>query len=232
MKALELLVAALAASPLIASASTLTFDLDTVFTGGTPGGTTPWITAVFDDSLDAFGADGVQLKLTAANLLPGEFVTQWAFNLNTALIATDLTFTQVTNATTGLVVPGGISTSVNAENALGANGLKNFDITFNFPGKNQPAGNRFELGDVFIVDISRVGGLVAGDFDYINVLNGVAHTGAHIQGIYGMGEDSSKIVGDGGGGGGGSIPEPSTYAAFAGLAALALGFGRRRQAIG
>lgn len=168
MNALKLLVVALAATPLIASADTLSFELDTVYTGGTPSGPTPWLAATFDDTLDAFGDNGVRLTLTAPNLASGEFVTQWVFNLNTALTASGLTFTQVTNNTTGLVVPGDITTSLNGESSLGADGLKNFDITFNFPDENQPVGTRFEQGDVFSVDMSRVGLLSSGDFNYQN----------------------------------------------------------------
>ena len=239
MKAFKLLAVALAATPLIASAGTLTLDLNTVFTGGLPGGSnplvTPWLRATFDDTADSIGANGVRLTLTALNLTPTEFVSDWVFNLNTTKSAAALGFTIIPTNPTGLLQPNtnqyGIFAANNAQdNQLGAAGLKDFDIAFEFPVSN--GSGRLTAGDSFVVDISYTSALGAADFDFQNAPNGVAYSAAHVQGIF-PNDDSSKIFANlsDGGGGGGSIPEPSTYAAFAGLAALVLGVWRHRRTL-
>ncbi len=219
MKALKLLVVAMAASPLIAFADSLTLSLDTVVSGGTPAGTSPWISAYFTDY-----SGGVHLKLDASNLVSGEFVTDWTFNL------TD--WTKVISPSGATSSPAGIypviSTSNNGEKA---GPLKDFDITFFFtPDNNSNPPFRLNGGNSYEVDLA---GLSVADFNLTNKDgSGIYFSAAHIQGIpvNNGGKDSAWIA-TSDGGGGGSIPEPSTYAAFAGLAALALGVWRHRRTI-
>src|SRR6266481_855639 len=86
--ALAVVVAVLAFSPRV-GASSITYDFDHTFSGVSPAGPTPWLTAVFSDS----GANSVQLTLAAPGLTGSEFVKQWYFNLNPALNASQLNFT-------------------------------------------------------------------------------------------------------------------------------------------
>ncbi len=58
------------------SAQALTFDLNYAFSGSSPSGTAPWLTATFADD----GANTVVLTLQA-HLATSEFVSEWAFNI-------------------------------------------------------------------------------------------------------------------------------------------------------
>ena len=57
-----LFVAHVASSP--ASATSITFDLDTTFSGSAPAGGSPWATATFDDAFG--GSETVRLTMSAS----------------------------------------------------------------------------------------------------------------------------------------------------------------------
>ena len=61
-------------------ASTVPLDLGYTFSGTAPDGTSPWLTATFDDE---GSAGSVMLTLNAGNLIDNEFVSNWYLNFNT-----------------------------------------------------------------------------------------------------------------------------------------------------
>lgn len=201
-------------------ASVVTFYLSQEFSGADePKGSAPWLTATLDDS---FGdANTVRLTITATNLIDAEFVGGFYLNLNPTFDPLGLTFDLVTPGSnpTGLAL-GNISQAIDA---FKADGDGNYDLLFNFP---QPGGaGRFAAGEIFKVDISRVGGLTAQDFVFPEVggAKGVFYAAAHIQGIsiLDLGTGQTTASGSGWIGAtagpnvtidGVAIPEPSTYA--------------------
>jgi hypothetical protein len=82
----------------------------------------------------------------------------------------------------------------------------------------------FTQGEKFVVDISAAG-LTSANFLATNL--GGFYSAVEVSGVgyYNLTTDLYPSEG----GSGGSIPEPSTYAAFAGLAVLALAFWRRQS---
>lgn len=202
----------------------LTFNLDTEFSGATaPVGTTPWLTATFDDALPS--PSTVTLSMDIANLTAAEFVDEWLFNLNPALDPTALIFTYVSG------IAASISTGVNFQQA---DGDGRFDIRFDFP--NAPPSTRFGAGDApSVYTISGIPTLTAASFDFSSVQGGgqgTFHSAAHIQAIGSDAEQSGWIGdsgGDGGDGGVNPIPEPGTILLFVqGLFGLAF-YGRKRN---
>jgi hypothetical protein len=228
MKALKLLVIALAATPLIASASidqtatSLTYGMDRVF--GFPNPPSPsvpsggWLTATFQDQGVNTGI--VRLTLDPVGIAPDEFVTDWVFNVAT-VNPTSLGFSIVGSNPTSLSLPGDVATGNNAQN-LTTLGLTGFDLRFHFPD-NTGAG-MFTQGEKFVVDISAAG-LTSANFLATNL--GGFYSAVEVSGVgyYNLTADLYPSEG----GSGGSIPEPSTYAAFAGLAVLALACWRRQS---
>src|SRR5574342_739120 len=75
---------ALVVSPAPAQASTLTFNLNFVFSGNVPDSTSPYAIGTFRDGADclggACGGNTVQLVLTSSLEDPDEFITEWDFN--------------------------------------------------------------------------------------------------------------------------------------------------------
>jgi hypothetical protein len=221
-----LAVGVLVGAPQAVSANTITIALTTEFSGAdTPGGTSPYLTAIFDD-FDGSGV--VQLTLDATNLIGSEFVTEWDFNLNPALDATLLDIDFV-----GGIEADSVSTGTDAFKADGVGGF--FDIEFMFP--NAPPGDR--LGPNLVttsVYTFTLLGLEAEDFNYLSVLGQSYASAAKVQGIGPNGEGSGWI---GGGIGDDSddepdvpeIPEPASFAllGFGGLLLVTRSFLRRRK---
>ena len=181
-----------------ANAGTLSFGLDTEYTGGVaPEGTTPWLTATFDDG----GIAGtVELTLDGTNLTGTEFVDEWLFNLDPTLDPTALSFS--TTSTTGSFADPAIHTGVDAFHA-GGDGL--FDLQFVFANSGGIA-ERFGMGDRLVTEISGIGTLTAASFDFGSALGGSfagpLRSVAHIQAIGADSMDSGWI----------SAPEPSSIA--------------------
>jgi hypothetical protein len=195
-----------------ASAATLVLGLNVEFSGGTaPAGSTPWITATFDDSFG--GPNTVRLTLEATNLVGTENIKEWHFNFDPALDPTLLSFVAVSNAAS---VPNAINTGVNA---FQADGDGKYDIQFDFPPPPGSFGPRFTAGETVIYDLTYVAPISASSFDFFSVPGGGQGTflsAAHIQSI-GEGEDSGWI---------GVVPEPGT-ASLLGLGLLGLALRRR-----
>jgi PEP-CTERM motif len=218
-----LIGAAIAAAP--ASATVITFNLNTVLEGDTPSG---FPTMTFDDG----GSSGtVTLTIDAEGLSGQEFISAVLFNYADAATAADLVFTRTGGD--GPAAGFTISQVADGENSPGNNGL--FDIEFDYDTSNSGGGiNRFDADELLTFSI--VGdGITAGDFNVDSAPEGpdgdTNFAIARIQGIGPNGEGSASVGdGDGGGGGGGGIPvpEPAAIGLF-GLGLLAVGLGRRRK---
>jgi len=155
------------------------FDVNTVFSGTSPTGTPPWLTATFANS----GIDEVTLTLEA-NDIGTQFVSEWFFNIDHAMIAT-FDISQDSGPTAGLMAWG--------INAFQADGDGLFDIEFNFAtAANQ---NRFDNSDTAIFTIT-ADGLTENSFLFASAPGGgegVWLSAAHIQGIGIDGEDSGWV---------------------------------------
>jgi PEP-CTERM motif len=213
--------AAIAAAP--ASATVITFNLNTTVEGDTPSG---FPTIQFDDQ---GGTGTVTMTIDAEGLSGGEFISAVFFNYADAATAADLVFTRTggDGPTEGIT----ISQTTDGENSPGNQGL--FDINFDY-GTSADDDIRFNADELLTFSIVGTG-ITAGDFNVDSAPegpNGVTNFAlARIQGIGPNGEGSASVAdGDGGGGGGGGIPvpEPAAIGLF-GLGLLAVGLGRRRK---
>jgi hypothetical protein len=222
--ALSAAMSALAlAAPAPAGAATLTLGLDVEFSGATPpvSGTTPWVTATFDDSVG--GPNTVRLTMTADNLTggtTGENIELFHFNFDPLLDPTALSFTAVDNSASNPENGQGDNGIFTGVNAFMANGDGNYDIVFNFPPPPGQSGNRFTGGESVIYDITYTSAIDVNSFNHFSDEGGGQGTylaAAHIQRI--NGNDSGWI---------GVVPEPSTAALF-GLGMVGVASIRRRR---
>jgi hypothetical protein len=204
-----------------AQADFLTIEATFEFSGATPpAGSTPWLTAVFDDE-NTPGT--VKMKLEATNLVADEFVSVWMFNLDPTLDPTLLSFSEVSRV--GTFADPTITTGVDA---FMADGDGKFDIRVQFSVAGGGAV-RFGPGESIIYQISGIAGLSAASFDYLSAPaggHGPFPMAAHVQGIGEGGEDSGWVTGDPGI----LIPEPGSMVLWAmGLVGLLLGGRRLRR---
>ena len=169
-----------------ASALSYSVDLNEVYSGTAPSGLqSPWLRATFED------IDGGRVRLTmeAPNLVPGEFVGTWSFNLNPAVSVASIFF-DLSTLDPGEVVPSDILHNPSGQNYK-AGPEKYFDIQFANPTANKPS--RFTAGETLIYDVGLIGGtLRASDFLYVNQQKSGStlqpddwYSAAHIQGIAG-----------------------------------------------
>jgi len=204
-----------------ANAATLTLGLDVEFSGATPpaSGTTPWVTATFDDS---FGGPNttVRLTMTADNLTGNENLELFHFNFDPSLDPNALTFTAVDNSASNPENGKGDNGIFTGVNAFMANGDGNYDIVFNFPPPPGAGGNRFTSGESVIYDITYTSAIDVNSFNFLSDEGGGQGSflaAAHIQRIGGT--DSGWI---------GVVPEPST-ASLLGLGLVGVASIRRRR---
>jgi len=170
------ILAVSAAGALSSAASTVSYDFGQVSGGATPGGTPPWVQAVFTDA--GMPSDTVQVTLTAGDLGGSAYVSYWYFNLDSTMNPTALNFTA-----------SGSAGSFNGPTvATGANGFKagpdgKFDILFTFSSTGDNS-TRFTSGDSVTYTISGISGLTADDFNWLSTSaggNGAYTSAAHIQ---------------------------------------------------
>lgn len=191
------------------SAGILAFDYDIVFSGDTPGGSPPYLTAVFDDTAAAAGYD-VRLTMSAMNLVVGvESVEHWYFNLNPTLDSTLLSFNAVDVVDSNPENDKGQNGIYTGNNAFQANGDGTYDILFDFPPPQGQFDKKFTAGESVIYDIGYTGAetLSASSFNFFSESGGGQGSflaASHIQDTPGS-EGSSWV---------GVVPEPVSSVLF------------------
>lgn len=208
-----LLLMPLAFSLSKAHADTITFNMNTVYSGGTPSGSAPWATATISDT----GTNTV--TLTMDNLLSSpQFISDWYFNLDPAEVGS------VTGSDFNYKSGFAANSTQVGEDGFKADGGGYYDIDINWLTSQ---GNRFVGGDKAVYTIT-ASGLDAQDFLYLSTQSGghgTHYSAIHVQGIPPCG-DSAWVGSDKA-----NVPEPGTMALFGmGLAlAGALSFVRRKR---
>lgn len=167
------------------------YELDTVTSGSTPGGTAPWITATFSDA----GGGNVNLDLSSANLTGPEYISLWYFNFDPTENVNDLVFTRV-----GVAPPDDPTISTSADGYTLTTGY--YDIEFNF-------GVDFKKNNTMTYEISSTVSLTPSMFYFTNT-TGNLNTEAEIKKIGGSGTGTIAAP----------APEPKTYLMMATLIAF------------
>jgi hypothetical protein len=219
MKPLILLIA----GAMTAHAATQTiFDLDIAYTSsGTLASDSPWLRAV----LDQVSESEVKLTLIAYQLVPPEFITSWAFNLDPVRFdeAADLSISAPTVLVGSINVTGAFF-SPDDSNGWG-NGGELHDLEFSF--QSTVGDGRFEAGEAISFLLTATSGIERPETlsieDFLFGPPTGYYTAAHIQGLP---DDGSVKVSAGDYSlpddpiGGPEVPEASTWAA---VGATALG---------
>jgi hypothetical protein len=183
-----------------AARADLVFTLDNAYTGSSPAGTAPWLTATFAQT----GVDSVRLTLQS-NLTGSEFISRLLFNVEPGQAVSGVFNSGLSS---GMFGAPGISFG---DNSFVAGAGARYDAQVNFIVG--PPAQRFGEGDVAVFDLTGLG-LTESSFDFFGepAGNGLAFKmAAHVQGIGPGGQDSGWIGGE-------IIPLPP--AVWTGLACL------------
>jgi hypothetical protein len=189
------------------AASDFIYEYNYVYTGAAPASSPPWVSAFFED----VSPGTVNLTISNLALTGGEFVSEMDFNLNPAMVPTNLMFANI-GGSGDFILP----TITTGSNQFMADGDGKFDIMFSF-STTDGSGNRFSDSKYVSYQITGITGLVASDFAYPSLPDGGAgplYAAGHIQGITG-GTTSGWVT----------IPEPASFSLLS-LAAC-LWFGTR-----
>ena len=175
MKTLYVVVAGLLTALLLFSpASALQYDLSQEYSGGTnPIGTTPWLTAVFEN----YRSDSVKLTMWANGLADGaQKIVQWNFNFIGSMDPTKLGFQWLDEADPrySYVQALAIKTGVNT---LSADGSHGYDIQFDFGTKSSDDLHLFSPGEKSVYIITLPGSVL--DASYFNDVNDPGSQGGH-----------------------------------------------------
>lgn len=153
-----------------ATAATVSFDFNHVYSGTAPAGSAPWISAVFTDS----ASNQVRLTLSAGGLTGSENVEEAYFNLDPALALGSLSIGYVSGTEADAVDKG--------VDAFKADGDGRFDLLFQFS-----PGSGFDPGESAIYDFSYAGlpnAFSAASFEFLSAPaggHGPFLAAAHIQ---------------------------------------------------
>jgi hypothetical protein len=203
------------------SAGTITFDLDTVYSGGTPNGTPPYLTATFEDD-----PNGVLVTFSALNLAASEFVGFWLFNIDPAF--SDASFdaadiTRVSGATAA------VSLAANTPPDFSAGPSKYYDLKFDFENSSSSNNRLSPTAYTQAVYLITSPTLTPEDFNFLSSQSkGFQYSSAaHIQSIASTDPNlTSGWIADGNASDNDvpvTVPEPSSAAAaIFGLSALGL----------
>lgn len=201
-----------------AQATIIQANLSTTFSGTSPVGSAPWVTATLDDG---GSAGAVTLTISTAGLSGTENVSGFYLNLDPALNATSLTFNYVGSST------GPAATSIQTgTNSFKADGDGYYDILFNFP-----TGSGFNAGQFVTYTIGGISTLTANSFNYSSNCTQGCGTGTYYAAAHAQ---NTGVGGSGSGWIGASTqmtPVPLPAAAWllgSGLVGL-LGLGSRRK---
>jgi hypothetical protein len=194
-----------------AHCSILTLELDIEFSGATaPEGSTPWITAVFED----IAAKTVRLTMSAVNLVDAESIKDWYFNIDPTL---DLSLLSLTDIDISDSSPNAVNLQ---HDAYKADGDGFYDLHFDFPPPPGNNASRFTSGESLIYEFVYSGSedFDALSFDFFDVggAKGDYRSAAHIQRI-GSSDSDSGWIGDNGDGISNPppfVPEPTSVAVW------------------
>ena len=202
MKKLSIILG-LTAMGVFANAASFSIDFNSVYTGATPLGGSPWATATFTD----VSLDTVDLTVSHnASSAAGQFVSLLRFNVD-----------PVVGTIAGSALSGKTATfgSVSAGSATDAG--TTFDFAVNFNTSNAGGGaQRLLAGDSVTIRLTGTG-LTAMNFDALSSGGTEVRALMHIQGI--DGGLSSKVTE--------AVPEPASMVILGGAAMAA--FARKRR---
>ena len=176
-----------------------------------PGGASPWLTATFDDG---GGAGSVVLTMSFGADNVGETVNDVYFNLDDALTASNLTYSNISGPVANIETTG----------TLRADGSGLYDILFNF--QPPPAGaDLFQAGDTVVYSIAGAG-LTALSFNFQSELEvgstaGPYYAAAQVQSTGSEGLQSDWIA---------AVPVPGAVWLM-GSALGVLGWFRRKRVV-
>ncbi|HET8553887.1 MAG TPA: PEP-CTERM sorting domain-containing protein [Rhodanobacteraceae bacterium] len=201
------------ATPTFATPVTQTIDVGQVFTGATPNGQAPWLTATFmydNDGSSHVGTLTLYSNLTDGNFLQGgngNGVMGWGFNLD----GNSLTGYDCTSGTCATQVGTG---SVNSGPVPGG-----FNLGFGWTSQDRFDGSDTATYSLTFADMLTTSPFMANGDGYLSF--------AHVQGITGSDDSSGFIVDDPVVQ---PVPEPAALGMF-GLGVLVLGIfvGLRRR---
>jgi hypothetical protein len=216
--------AALLSLASISQASTVTFNLGSVFSANAvaPNGPSPYLTAVIDDG----GSSGsVTLTMTVASTVGGATVDEMYLNFNPSLDLSQLSFSYDGTSTGPAASGGGTNGIYTGTDAFQADGDGKYDILFDFPPPPGTQSARWQAGETVSYTITSTQAITASSFAFLSAPGGNAagpfYAAAHFQQTGPTGGDSAWV---------GAVPVPAALWLFgSGLLALT-GIARRKRA--
>ena len=202
------------------------YNFDSTFSGTSPGGSTPWLTATFQND----GSAGVLLTISGTDLAGSEQLNSIYFNVNPAYdtgkppTLPTMTFARQ-SSTPGLTLP----TIQQGEDGFKADGDGLYDIELSF----STSMGMFQNGDSITYLISGISGLSASDFAFESTPaggHGPFYAAAQIQNIGSSGQSGWLEPSQGPIPLTSMMPEPAAFGFAAAVLAGVVTFRRRKSA--